>query len=157
MEKMGKVLKFADKIKKIKRTAEVSFLTDGGEEVKFKVESRSEELIDDVNHKYDALKPQVPTKRLPSANGKFKVIEDHDNAEYRKAVGKIQKKNFAELALLFLAEDERPEGTLDEQVEQMQQVELAGFVAKLVQRGLEISGVIEEETFEEEIEDAKND
>ena len=154
---MGKVLKFADKIKKIKRTADVIFFDDNGEEVSFKLESRSEELIDDVNHKYDALKPQVPTKRLPSANGKFKVIEDHDNAEYRKALGKIQKKNFAELALLFLAEEERPEGTLEEQVEQIQQVEFAGFVAKIVQRGLEISGVIEEESFEDEIEDAKND
>lgn len=155
---MGKVLKFADKIKKIKRTADVIFFDDGGEEVKFKVESRSEELIDEVNHKYDALKPQVPTKRLPSANGKFKVVEDHDNPDYRRALGKVQKKNFAELAVLFLAEDERPEGTIEEQIEQVQQVEFAGFVSKIVQRGLEISGVIEEETtYDEEIQEAKND
>jgi hypothetical protein len=155
---MAKILKFADKVKKIKRTAPVFFTTDEGETIEFKVESRSQNLIDEVNEKYEALKPQVPTKRLPAAGGKTKIVEDHDNADYKRALGKVQKDNFAELALLFLSEAERPEGELAEQLEQMKEVELAGFIPKLVQRGLEISAVIEEdEAYEQEVQDAKND
>lgn len=154
---MAKVNKFSDKVKKIERKDTVDFISNDGEVISFAVESRSEKDIDAVNSKYDAQKPKVPTKRLPVAGGKFKTIEDTDNVEYRQALARVQKANFAELALLFLAEDERPEGTLEEQLEAIGTVNLAGFIPKVVQRGLEISGVIEEETYEEELTEAKND
>ena len=154
---MGKVLKFADKIKKIKRTAMVSFATDEGEFIEFKVESRSQTIIDGINAKYEAMKPKVPTKRLPSANGKPKIVEDLNDPEYLKALGEVQKKNFAELALNFLAEEERPGGEIEDQIAELRAVELAGFVPKIVQRGLEISAVIEEKSYDEDLEEAKND
>ncbi|ARC72575.1 hypothetical protein [Bacillus licheniformis] len=154
----GKVMKFAEKVKKIKRTDTVPFTTDEGETIEFKVESRSEKQVDEVNTKYEAMKPKVPTKRLPAAGGRFKIVEDHENPDYKIKMAEVQKQNFAELALLFLAEEERPEGNIDEQLTQIMEVELAGFVPKIVQRGLEISALIdEEENYEEELEAAKND
>ena len=159
MEKMAKISKFTEKIKKIKRTALVPFTTDEGNVIEFKIESLSEKAIDEINAKYDAKKPKVPTKRLPVAGGKFKTIEDTENPEYRRAYSQVQKENFAELALAFLAEDEKPEGTLEEQLQELVNVELAGFIPKLVQRGLEISAVIEEkeDNYDEELIEAKND
>lgn len=155
---MAKVMKFADKIKKIKRTAYVTFKTDDGDYVEFKVVSRSEKAVDDINRKYEAKKPKVPTKRLPAKNGQMKIVEDVENPEYKMELGRIQKMNFAELALLFLDEEERPEGTLEEQVQQIMEVELAGFVSRLVQRGLEISAIIPnpDDIVDDEIEEAKN-
>jgi len=152
----GKVLKFADKIKKIKRTATIDFPTDDGDLVSFKIESRSQSVIDEINAKYESKKPKVPTKRLPSVNGKVKIVEDTNDPEYKAKLAEVQKLNFAELALAFLAEEERPEGTLEEQIQQILEVELAGFIPKIVERGLEISGLIDEKNYEEEVEEAKN-
>jgi hypothetical protein len=158
MEKMAKISKFKDKVKKIKRTANVTFTTDEGEFIDFKIVSRSEQVIDDVNSKYEALLPKVPTKRLASTNGKPRIVEDPENADYKVALAKVKKKNFAELALIFLADEERPEGTVGEQLAEIAEVELAGFIPKIVQRGLEISAVIEEEdAYNEELAEAKND
>src|SRR5699024_5677981 len=42
---MAKLNKFADKVKKIKRTATVDFPTDGGEVISFKVESISQNTM----------------------------------------------------------------------------------------------------------------
>ena len=151
---MARIMKFADKIKKIKRTGMVNFKTDDGEYIEFKVESRSDKAVDEINQKYESLKPNVPTKRLPSKNG-VKIVEDPDNKEYRIELARNQKMNFAELALLFLADEDKPEGELEEQLQQIMDVELAGFIGKIVQRGLQISGIIDEPE-EDEIEEAKN-
>lgn len=151
---MARIMKFADKIKKIKRTGMVNFKTDDGEYIEFKVESRSDKAVDEINQKYESLKPNVPTKRLPSKNG-VKIVEDPDNKEYRMELARNQKMNFAELALLFLADEDKPEGELEEQLQQIMDVELAGFIGKIVQRGLQVSGIIDEPE-EDEIEEAKN-
>jgi hypothetical protein len=152
---MAKVNKFASKVGKLKRTGKVHFNTDEGEVLEFVIESRKSEAIDEINGQYDALKPKVPTRKLPSAKG-FKVVEQHDDPEYKKALGAIQRKNLAHLALMFLAEDERPEGTVEEQVQQIMDIELAGFIGKIVNKGLEISGLGGEDD-EEEFEEVKND
>ena len=108
----GKVSKFADKVKKLKRTGEVNFITNEGDVIDFKIESHKSEDIDAVNDIYEALKPKVPTRKLPSKNG-FKVVEQPDDPEYRKAHGAVQRRNLANLALLFLAVEEKPEGTVE--------------------------------------------
>ena len=152
---MAKVNKYASKVSKIKRRSKVHFNTDEGEVLEFVVESRKSEAIDEINGQYDALKPKVPTKKLPARNG-FKVVEQHDDPEYKKSLGVIQRKNLAHLALLFLAEDERPEGEIEEQVQQIMDIELAGFIGKVVNKGLEISGLGGDDD-EEEFEEVKND
>jgi len=152
---MAKVSKFGDKVKKIKRSGMVNFVTDEGEVIEFKVESRKSEDIDTVNDIYDPLKPKVPTKKLPSKGG-FKVIENHDDPEYKKAFGAVQRRNLAHLALMFLADEEKPEGEVEEQVQQILDVELAGFIGKVVNKGLELSGLSGNDD-EEELEEVKND
>lgn len=156
---MVKLSKFAEKVKKVKRKDVVTFKTDDGEGIEFLVESRGENEIDAINAKYDKLKPKVPTKRLPVHGGKYKTIENDKDPEYRTELLRVQKMNFAELALLFLAKEERPEGELQEQIEEIRGVELAGFIPKIVQRGLELSGIVEEEeeSYEEALEAEKND
>lgn len=152
---MAKIMKFSDKVKKLKRTGVVTFQTDEGEWIEFTIESRSDKAVDEVNRKYELSKPSVPTKRLPSKQG-TKIVEDPENKDYRLALNMNTKKNFAELALLFLAEDERPEGELEEQIEQIMEVELAGFIGKIVERGLQLSGMMEEPE-DEMMNEAKND
>ena len=153
---MAKVMKFADKVKKIKRTAMVGFRTDDGDIIEFKVASRPQSKVDEINAKYEQMMPKVPTKRLPSQGGKPKIVEDKENPEYKAQVSAIQSRNFAELALLFLDEEERPEGDIDQQIDQMLEVELAGFISKIFQRGLEVSGIIDSKEDEEEFEEIKN-
>ncbi|AKC02674.1 hypothetical protein CPT_Stills46 [Bacillus phage Stills] len=152
---MAKVNKFASKVKKLKRTGKVHFNTDEGEVLEFAIESRKSEDIDTINGIYDAKKPKVPTRKLPSAKG-FKVVEQHDDPEYKKELGVIQRRNLAHLALMFLAEDERPEGEVEEQVQQILDIELAGFIGKIVNKGLEISGLGGDDE-EEELVEVKND
>lgn len=151
------VLKFADKAAKIKRTSDVTFLTDEGEEIVFKIQSISSDKMGEINAKYEAQKPPVPTKSLPAKNGKRRVIELDQDPTYLRALGEVQRKNFAELALNFLIEEERPEGAVDEQVEQMMGVELAGFVSKIMTTGLDISGFNNDDDEEEEFAEEKND
>lgn len=151
---MAKIMKFADKVKKLKRTGVVNFQTDEGEWIEFAIESRSDKAVDEVNRKYELSKPSVPTKKLPTKQGGFKIIEDPENKDYRMALNMNTKRNFAELALLFLADDEKPEGTLEEQVDQIMEVELAGFIGKIVEQGLRLSAMLEDQ---EEMNEAKND
>ena len=141
---MAKVSKFADKAKKLKRTDSVVFLTNEGETIEFAVESRSAEDLDILSEKYEAMKPPVPSQKVPSGKG-FKVIERPNDPAYKKEVAKVSKLHFNHMALLFLAEDERPEGTEEEQLEEIANVELAGFVAKIVNKGLELSGLGKED------------
>lgn len=152
---MAKVSKFGDKVKKIKRTGTVNFVTNEGEVIDFKVESRKSEDIDAVNDIYEPLKPKVPTRKLPSKNG-VKVVENHDDPEYKKAFGAVQRRNLAHLALMFLSDDEKPEGEIEEQVQQILDVELAGFIGKIVNKGLELSGLSGDDEVEE-FEEVKND
>lgn len=154
---MAKVMKFADKVNKIKRSSMVGFPTDDGEIIEFKVESRSDKMIASIDAKYESRKPKVPTRPVPTANGRRKIIEDKDDPKYKEALAENSKRHFAELALAFLSEEERPEGEKEEQIDQILEVELAGFTTKIVQRGLEISGLIEEGELDEEVEAAKND
>jgi len=152
---MATVSKFSSKVKKLKRTDTVPFLTDSGESVEFKVESRSSKEIEELSERYEAMKPPVPTQKVPSGRG-FKVIERPNDPEYKKAVADINKQHFIHMALLFLAEDERPEGTEEEQLKAIEEVELAGFVGKIVNRGLELSGLSdEEETLDEAVEEER--
>lgn len=137
---MAKISKFADKAKKLKRTDTVLFLTDKGETIEFAVVSRSSEDIEALAEKYDSMKPPVPSQKVPSGKG-FKVIERPNDPEYKKAVAQISKLHFNHMALLFLAEEERPEGTEEEQLKEIAEVELAGFVGKIVSKGLELSGL----------------
>ena len=152
----GKVNKFAEKAKKLKRTMKVPFNSDDGEVIEFEIQSLGQEVFDRINEKYDDMKPHVPTKRLPAKNGKFKIVDNYDDPSYKKVVREITRKNMAELALNFLTENERPDGELDEQIKAVQEVELAGFISKIVNNGLEISDLIDK-PLEEEIEEAKND
>lgn len=153
---MAKVSKFADKVKKIKRSEVVPFLTDDGETIEFTVESRSSEQLDVLSEKYEALKPPVPSRKVPSGKGGYRVIELPNDPAYKKEVAGISKLHFNHMALLFLAEGERPEGTEDEQLQAIADVELAGFVSKLVTKGLEISGLTDnEEDLDEEIEEER--
>lgn len=153
---MAKVSKFADKVKKIKRAESVPFLTNEGETVEFTVESRSSEQIETLSEKYDAMKPPVPSQRVPSGKGGYKVIERPNDPAYKKEVSAISKLHFNHMALLFLAEDERPEGNEEEQLKEIAEVELAGFVNKIVTKGLEISGLTDNEAdIEEEIEEER--
>lgn len=152
---MATVSKFSSKVKKLKRTDTVPFLTDTGESIEFKVESRSSKEIEALSDRYEAMKPPVPTQKVPSGRG-FKVIERPNDPEYKRAVAEINKQHFNHMALLFLAEDERPEGTEEEQLQAIEDVELAGFVGKIVNRGLELSGLTdEEETFDEAVEEER--
>lgn len=138
---MGKINKFSDKVQKIKRATTVDFATNEGDVISFAIQSRSSEEIDGLNDKYEALKPNVPSKKVPTGKGGFKVIENPNEPEYKKVVSGISKAHFNHMALMFLAEDERPEGTEEEQLKAISEVELAGFVGKIVTRGLEISGL----------------
>lgn len=154
---MGRISKFADKAKKLKRTGSVIFLDDNGESVEFAVESRSSEEIEALAEKYEALKPAVPSQKVPSGKS-FKVIERPNDPEYKKAAAQISKLHFNHMALMFLAEDERPEGTEEEQLAEIQKVELAGFVGKIVSKGLDLSGLgkdDEENDIDENIEDER--
>lgn len=153
---MAKLNKFADKVKKLKRKDVVYFNVDEGEVIGFEIQSLGQETMDKVNQKYDNMMPQVPTKRLPTASGKPKIVEDPDNKQYREETTKVIRQKMAELAVLFLAEDERPEGTIEEQMKALAEVELAGFIPKVVNRGLEISGLVDEKDLDEEIDEAKN-
>ena len=152
----GKVNKFAEKAKKLKRSMKVPFNTDGGEVIEFEIQSLGQDVFDKVNEKYDNMKPPVPTKRLPAKNGKVKIVDDTEDPAYKRAIRDITRKNMAELALQFLAEHERPEGEIDEQIQAIQEVELAGFIGKIVNNGLEISDLIDK-PLEDEIEEEKND
>lgn len=142
---MAKISKFKDKAKKLKRTGSVIFLDDNGESIEFLVESRSSEEIEALAEKYDAMKPPVPSQKVPSGKGGFKVIEKPNDPEYKKQVSQISKIHFNHMALMFLAEDERPEGTEAEQLKEIQEVELAGFVGKIVSKGLDLSGLGKED------------
>jgi hypothetical protein len=154
---MAKVAKFTDKVKKLKRKDVVVFEVDDGT-VEFTVVSRSESEIDVIRNKYDNLKPKVPTKRVPVKGGGYKVLNDEDNVEYQQAVNKVLKEQITEMAILFMEEEDRPEGTVEEQIKAMQDVELAGFVPKIFDRGMIISGLRDDnaESYDEEVEEAKN-
>lgn len=141
---MGKISKFASKAKKLKRTGSVIFLDDNGESVEFLVESRSSDEIEALAEKYDAMKPPVPSQKVPSGKG-FKVVERPNDPEYKKEIAGISKLHFNHMALMFLAEDERPEGTEEEQLQEIAKVELAGFVGKVVSKGLDLSGLGKED------------
>lgn len=141
----AKISKFASKAKKLKRTGSVIFLDDNGESIEFAVESRSSEEIEALADKYEQLKPPVPSQKVPSGKGGFKVIEKPNDPEYKKQVSQISKLHFNHMALMFLAEDERPEGTEEEQLKEIQKVELAGFVGKIVSKGLDLSGLGKED------------
>lgn len=149
---MAQVSKFASKVKKIKRTVTVPFETDEGEVIEFKIESRSSTELDALSDRYDAMKPAVPSKRVPTGKGGFKVIENPNDPEYKKAAGEVSKNHFNHMALLFLAEEERPEGTEEEQLKEIAEVELAGFVGKIVTKGLEISGLTNSDNSDDEVE-----
>lgn len=154
---MAKVSKFADKVKKLKRTETVPFITDEGETIEFAVVSRSDKEISALAERYDAMKPPVPSQKVPSGKGGFKVIERPNDPEYKKSVAEINKVHFNHMALMFLAEDERPEGTEEEQLKQIAEIELAGFVPKIVNKGLELSGLIdpEDEGLDEAVEEER--
>jgi hypothetical protein len=152
---MAKVSKFGDKAKKLKRIQTVAFLTDEGETIEFAVESRSSEMLDELSEKYDEMKPPVPSQKVPAGKG-FRVIEKPNDPEYKKKVSAINKLHFNHMALMFLAEDERPEGSEEEQLKAIQEVELAGFVSKIVNMGLELSGLTDpKEQLDEEIEEER--
>lgn len=153
---MAKISKFADKVKKLKRTETVPFITDGEEVIEFAVESRSDKEITALADRYDALKPPVPSQKVPTGKGGFKVIERPNDPEYKKAVAEINKNHFNHMALMFLAADERPEGTEEEQLKEINEIELAGFVPKIVNKGLELSGLIDpEDTLDDEVEEER--
>ena len=137
---MAKVSKFADKVKKIARKDVVSFATDEGDVIDFEIRSVSSETLDALSEKYDAMKPPVPSKKVPSGKG-FRVIENPDDPEYKKKTSHISKLHFNHMALMFLAPEERPEGSEEEQLKAIAEVELAGFVSKIVSKGLDISGL----------------
>jgi len=147
------VLKFTDKIKSLKRKSNVDFIDGAGEVVSFEVTSVKQEALDEINNKYNALVPAVPTKKLPSQKG-IKVVADPDNPVYKAEVIRIDKERMYEMAALFLREGEGLEGTVEEQVELIKSVELAGFVGKVVNKGLEVSGLLNDES-DEEIEEGK--
>lgn len=147
------VLKFTDKIKSLKRKSNVDFIDGTGEVVSFEVTSVKQEALDEINNKYNALVPAVPTKKLPSQKG-IKVVADPDNPVYKAEVIRIDKERMYEMAALFLREGEGLEGTVEEQVELIKSVELAGFVGKVVNKGLEVSGLLNDES-DEEIEEGK--
>ena len=155
---MAKVTKFSDKIKKLKRTAEVTFYTDDpNENITFNVQSVSQNVMDAIDAKYEAKKPKVPSRRVPVGNGKgAKVVEFPNDPDYQSKLSDVLRDKMAEMAINFLVDEDKPEGTIEEQIKEIQDVELAGFVGKIVNRGLEISGLIDEDV-EEEIEEAKND
>lgn len=139
---MAKVSKFTDKVAKIKRKTTVPFATDEGEVIEFAIKSRSDEEITALGERYDAMKPAVPSKKVPAGKG-FKVIENPNEPEYKKAVAQINKIHFNHMALMFLDEEERPEGNEKEQLKAIADVELAGFTSKIVNKGLEISGLVD--------------
>lgn len=147
------VLKFADKVKGLKRKGTVDFIDGENEVISFTVTSVKQEALDEINDKYNLLVPAVPTKKLPSAKG-IKVVADPENVEYRAAIMKNDKERMYEMAALFLREGEGLEGTVEEQVELIRSIELAGFVGKVVNKGLEVSGLLNDET-EEQIEEGK--
>lgn len=147
------VLKFADKVKKLKRTDSVDFKDNVGEVTSFVVTSVKQTDLDEINNKYNAMMPAVPIKKLPSKTG-IKTVEDHENPAYKAETIKIDKERMYEMAALFLREGEGLEGTIEEQIELVKSVELAGFVGKVVNKGLEVSGLLNDET-DEEIEEGK--
>jgi hypothetical protein len=156
---MAKVAKFADKVKKLKRKEEIPFETDDGSTVTFTVVSRSENEVDLIRDKYDTIRPKIPTKRVPIKGGGSKVVENEKDLDYQKALNKVLKDQITEMAILFLDDDEKPEGTIDEQIKAMNEVELAGFVPQVFNRGMILSGLREdtkEADFDEEMEEAKN-
>ncbi|AZU99060.1 hypothetical protein pW4_39 [Bacillus phage pW4] len=148
------VLKFADKVKKLKRTTDVDFIDNEGNAVTFVVTSVKQEALDEINEKYNRLIPAVPTMKVPY-KGSFKIIEKQDDPEYKAAVIRNDKERMYEMAALFLREAEGLEGTVEEQVEAIREVELAGFVGKVVNKGLEVSGLLGNDEVEEEIEEGK--
>lgn len=147
------VLKFADKVKKLKRTDTVDFKDNEGEVTSFTVTSVKQTDLDVINDKYNAMLPAVPTKKLPSSKG-FKIVEMHDDPVYKAECIRIDKERMYEMAALFLREGEGLEGEIEEQVEVIKSVELAGFVGKVVNKGLEVSGLLNDES-DEEIEEGK--
>lgn len=147
------VLKFADKVKKLKRTDSVDFKDNTGEVTSFTVTSVKQTDLDVINEKYNAMMPPVPSKKLPTKTG-FKVVEMHDDPEFKRETVRIDKERMYEMAALFLREGEGLEGEIEEQVEVIKSVELAGFVGKVVNKGLEVSGLLNDET-DEEIEEGK--
>ncbi|QJT70410.1 hypothetical protein [Microcystis phage MaeS] len=148
---MAKLSKFSDKVKKINRKEAVPFATDGGEVIEFVVESRSDAEITALANRYEEMKPPVPSQKVPAGKS-YKVIENPNDPEYKRAVAAINKKHFNHMALMFLAADEKPEGTEEEQLKAIEEVELAGFTSKIVNKGLELSGLIEPEEVDEVIE-----
>jgi hypothetical protein len=149
---MALVGKFGDKVRKLKRTETVPFVTDSGEVIEFAVVSRSDKEMTALSEKYEVLKPAIPSQKVPAGKG-FKIIENPNEPEYKKAVAAINKKHFNHMALMFLDESEKPEGTEEEQLQAIEEVELAGFVSKIVNKGLELSGLIDpQETFDESVE-----
>lgn len=147
------VLKFADKVKKLKRTDNVDFVDNEGNVVSFAVTSVKQTDLDEINNKYNSMMPPVPIKKLPAKNG-IKTIEDHENPTYKAECMKIDKDRMYEMAALFLREGEGLEGTVEEQVELIKSVELAGFVGKVVNKGLDVSGLLNDQS-DEEIEEGK--
>jgi hypothetical protein len=149
---MALVGKFGAKVKKLKRTETVPFVIDGGEVIEFAVVSRSDKEMTALSEKYEELKPAVPSQKVPAGKG-FKIIENPNDPEYKKVIAAINKKHFNHMALMFLAEDEKPEGNENEQLKAIEEVELAGFVSKIVNKGLELSGLIDpQENFDESVE-----
>lgn len=149
------VSKFSQKVKKISRKGTVDFVTDEGEVISFEVQSFGRKTFDALNDKYEELKPKVPTKKLPSKNG-VKIINDDQNPDYLKKLGDVMSRRMVEIALISLSPEERPDGGVEEQLDALEGVDLAGFVPKIVQKGLELSGLIEsQDDYEEEVDEAK--
>ena len=150
-----KVRSFKD-LKDMPRKGFVELTQPDGEIFEMELQAVDSATLDRINDKYDKSKPKQPVKMMKVAGSATpKPIQITDGVEYDEYNEKMKVNEtlrMAELALSFMPESLRPEGSLEEQINELRNVLIAGHFVQIIKRGYEISGF----NFEEKVEQAKN-
>lgn len=124
-----------------------------GKLFELEVQGLSQSIIDNINEKYEAMKPQEITDISKDDRGNkivIKVTSGPDYDEYQKKVKDIEINRMAELALAFLVV--KPEGILSEQIKQLREDLIAGHFVDIIKAGYEMSGF----NIDQRVEQGKN-
>lgn len=132
--------------------------------VQFKLQGVSENVLSEIEEKYDALRPAQPVYNDPNLN-KTIIIDDEvyetltspqlrkDYEKYKKKLADVTKSKLAEMVYEFLVPEMRPKGdSREEQIKQIRDGFLIGHFYEIIKVGYEISGMRKDE----KVEEAKN-
>lgn len=154
--KVTKRVKSFKDLKNMPRKGYVELIQPDGEIIEMELQAVDSATLDHINDKYDKSKPKVPVKVMKVAGSavpkQVEITEGADYEEYLERLKVNESMRMAELALAFIPENLRPEGTLEEQINELRTVLIAGHFVQIIKRGYEISGF----NFDEKVEQAKN-